>query len=166
MNKNKISIISNRVPRLIITQAISAIMPLFMVGCGQMVTGTYQGTETVTVRGGTPASHSVTVSITQMSNDEIKGSMTSDRSRGDLAGRPNGAISHGPYTLLTTYNGIPVPSGGLNCGTYTGQGTLTPQQFSIKLDLTQPAAAPTNLPGIATVQDICPTSRVITATRQ
>jgi hypothetical protein len=137
-------------------------------GCGQVMTGTYVGNEVVTLPGGRTQQVPVTISITQNNNDVIVGTTdTGIYGSGALSGRPGGNVSDN-YTLKNNYGTVlRVP---VSCGAYLGKGVLSSQGFSVSLELVRPSPLPVplpqNYPSISSVTEVCPTMRVIAASRQ
>ena len=141
-------------------------------GCGQAITGTFSGTESVTFTNAVAAltPNQITISLTEVNNDTMLGSLQSIYGSGTITGRPSGELSLVNFTLIQAYpntiTGI-TSSATVNCGTYVGKLVLSSTQISGTLTLTQPAALPATGPAtqVQSISQICPQTRVISATK-
>jgi hypothetical protein len=120
-------------------------------GCGSNVSGSYSGTEVVSINGITTPTTVATVSLIQSSNDRVSGTITSQYGSGVITARPipgqlNAVVLTMTQSFLFDQNGVVAPVNiassiiNLNrtvCGPYIGNlaqtnagglsGTLTTQ---------------------------------------
>jgi hypothetical protein len=168
---------------------IIGFLTLSQFGCGQMLTGTYVGSESPTLNGASLQADPLTISISHTNNDSIAGSWQTSRGGGNFTGRPTGEITL-TYTLTSPHGNTPLPvaaapttttynpqtgqpmtaaaptSNSLPCGNYTGKLSITERQITGRVELTQPAAMPANVSGApGSISTYCPQSRSISVTK-